>query len=378
MGEGFSGVGTALQEGVDNYVQSETDQFITDLMAAGSQEERDAMIGEANNAFLNIDTINKTNYELGEPDREMDMFNKQLVAKDIIDKQNNKLLAENRIKVAEITAGAKKPKVDKNFGADPTGADGYFATAYPKNDDIRGWWSGGYDVAADKDFVEQRGNFISSKYATSLKDSDGLPVSNIHKYVNELANRNIITFEDRNSAHFGLGTGDVFVFHTADGEKHDLDGSEKSQSMLAEVIENTFFKGSDGGMKLSKRQIDKFDYWKVFNTNNPELVEAKGQAGAKDYFTQVYNKNIKFNSNKLSTDEISKMFGPVSEKFQLNEKEGESIKVTPESLGLNKDDFYLSGNGLWYYKSGLMKNKPLDKRHQHQLSREQKAYVDGK
>ena len=69
MGEGFSGVGTALQSGVDKKVQSETDQFVADLMSLGTQEERDAMIGEAEGGWLNLDTINKTNYELGAPAR---------------------------------------------------------------------------------------------------------------------------------------------------------------------------------------------------------------------------------------------------------------------------------------------------------------------
>ena len=61
MGEGFSGVGTALQGGVDKKVQSETDDFISDLMSLETQAERDAMIGEAESGWLNLDTINKTN-----------------------------------------------------------------------------------------------------------------------------------------------------------------------------------------------------------------------------------------------------------------------------------------------------------------------------
>ena len=78
MGEGFSGVGTALQGGVDKKVQSETDQFVAELMGLETQEERDSMIAQANDAWLNIDTINKTNYELGAPDREMKKFEEQL------------------------------------------------------------------------------------------------------------------------------------------------------------------------------------------------------------------------------------------------------------------------------------------------------------
>mgnify|MGYP001384887886 CR=1 FL=1 len=56
IGEGFAGVGDAIQGYTDTRVQSETDDFVADLMALGSQEERDAMIAEAEGGWLNIDS----------------------------------------------------------------------------------------------------------------------------------------------------------------------------------------------------------------------------------------------------------------------------------------------------------------------------------
>ena len=100
MGEGFSGVGTALQSGVDKKVQSETDQFVADLMSLDTQEERDAMIGAANTSFLNLDQINKTNYELGAPDRERKVFEEQLAAEQI--SAFDRLEKENTLKTIFI------------------------------------------------------------------------------------------------------------------------------------------------------------------------------------------------------------------------------------------------------------------------------------
>ena len=71
---------------------------------------------------------------------------------------------------------------------------------------------------------------------------------------------------------------------------------------------NTYFKASDGGMMLSPRQIDKKTYYDAFTNNNPTLVEKVGYSGAQDIFTKIYNKNIKFNSNRLSAEATNKIF----------------------------------------------------------------------
>jgi len=100
----------------------------------------------------------------------------------------------------------------------------------------------------------------------------------------------------------------MFVFTTKDGVKHELDGSKESQAAISELIMNTYFKASDGGMMLSQRQIDKQVYLDAFTKNNPKLVEEVGYAGANDIFTKIYNKNIKFDSNRLNTEATNKIF----------------------------------------------------------------------
>ena len=93
IGEAGTGIQDAISGYVDDRQTSETNAFVTDLMNAGSQEERDAMIGAANQSWLNLDQVNKTNYELGAPDRERKVFEEQLAAELI----SNKDLAKYQI-----------------------------------------------------------------------------------------------------------------------------------------------------------------------------------------------------------------------------------------------------------------------------------------
>ena len=86
IGEAGTGIQEAISGYVDNKQKSETDAFVADLMNAGSQEERDAMIGAANQSWLNLDQVNKTNYELGAPDREQAAYEKQLATQHYFDK----------------------------------------------------------------------------------------------------------------------------------------------------------------------------------------------------------------------------------------------------------------------------------------------------
>ena len=73
--------------------------FVTDLMNASSQEERDAMIGAANQSWLNLDQVNKTNYELGAPDREQAAFEKQQATKSYFDKIKSTFDADEQIRI---------------------------------------------------------------------------------------------------------------------------------------------------------------------------------------------------------------------------------------------------------------------------------------
>ena len=84
IGEAGTGIENAISGYVDDRQTSETNAFVADLMGAGSEEELNAMISAANTSFLDLDRVNKTNYELGAPDREMDMFNQKLASESVI------------------------------------------------------------------------------------------------------------------------------------------------------------------------------------------------------------------------------------------------------------------------------------------------------
>lgn len=315
MSEGLGTIGENITQFATDKETSETNAFVADLMAAGSQEERDAMIGAANTAFLNLDQVNKTNYELGAPDREMDMFNQQLAAEAVVAEETAQKLHDNKMLQIEAEGQYKTnrsgtPKSgpgSSGWGKTPIGSKGIFSTNYPTNDNWTGR-GGGYDADDDAHFVRERGNFLNSAYATDLTNTLG--IKDMDGYFNQLANDELITFEDRWTGIPEIlgGGGDMFVFTTKDGVKHDLDGSKESQAAIAELIMNTYFKASDGGMMLSQRQMDKQVYLDAFTKNNPKLVEDVGYAGANDIFTKIYNDNIKFDSNRLSTEATNKIF----------------------------------------------------------------------
>jgi len=316
MSEGLGTIGENINQFATDKETSETNAFVADLMAAGSQEERDAMIGAANQSWLNLDQVNKTNYELGAPDREMDMFNQKLAAEAVVNEEtaqklhDNKILqieAEGQYRSSRNNGTPKNGPGSSGWGKTPIGSKGIFSTNYPTNDNFTGR-GGGYDADDDAHFVRERGNFLNSSYATDL--SNTLGIRDMDGYFNQLANDELITFEDRFTGLPGFlgGGGDMFVFTTKDGIKHELDGSKESQAAISELIMNTYFKASDGGMMLSPRQIDKKTYYDAFTNNNPNLVEKVGYSGAQDIFTKIYNKNIKFNSNRLSAEATNKIF----------------------------------------------------------------------
>ncbi len=330
IGEGFAGVGEAAQGYADNRSASETDDFIKDLMSLGTQEERDTMIAEAQGGWLNIDDINATNYELGAPDREMDMFNQKLAAETVVNQDAAQLLHDNKmLQIYATNSGktSKKPTYgpgSKDWGKNPIGPNGIFAINNPKNDNWTGW-GGGYDDMDDTHFVESRAAFLNSKYAKDLNlNAD---------YFNQLANDELLTFVDNNS----LTKHDTFEFTSIDGITYELDNSKESQAAIAELIQNTYFKASDGvSPMLSTRQVNRYSYYDEFTKNNPELVKEVGYEGAKDYFTKIYNKNVKFNSGRLSKDVVAKIFGKITA-----EEKTSSLNIGEK---YSQDVFEMAGN----------------------------------
>jgi len=298
IGEGLGTVGENITQFATDKETSETNAFVADLMAAGSQEERDAMIGAANDSWLNMKSVNATNFELGAPDRELDMFNQKLASQTVVDQAAAELLAENKIELQSLknsNTTYKKPTSgigSAGFGDNPVGGNGIFATNYPKNDNITGW-GGGYDSDDDEHFVASRASFLNSKYAKDLNITAEM--------FNQLANDELITFEDRKLK-------DQFIFQDRDGGKYELDDSDKSHAAIAELIENKYFETD------SVRQVNKNLYFNKFTENNPKISKSE----ANDLFTTIYNRNIKYNSNKLDNKTMSELFGKLTEEEKVS------------------------------------------------------------
>jgi len=215
IAEGFAGVGEAATEFSDAKTKRETDDFVADLMTADTQAERDYMIEQANTGWLNLETINATNYELGQPDRDLEValategraqetWEDQLEAQEKADKlaytqqkaddflysqqmeehiykPRAELLAAAALAKSEAEAKAKKDEASKklyvNYGDDPTAflkekygffEGGIWSGLNPTGpamgmDDLADldWWGGKfgseYDRKAFNDFVVRGG-----------------------------------------------------------------------------------------------------------------------------------------------------------------------------------------------------------------------------
>ena len=313
IGEGFGGVGDAVQDFAKNKEEADTNDFISDLMAAGSEEERNAMISAANDSWLDLSKVNSTNYELGEPDRAMDLFNQKLAAETVVGDRDRKLDHINALELLKNKPGKYvKPTSgigSTNFGKNPVGSNGIFATNYPKNDNVTGW-GGGYDSDDDEHFVDSRGKFLNSSFAKNFRNpTTGASLPMTDEMFNQLANDGLITFEDRKLK-------DQFLFEDRDGNKFELDDSESSHAALAELIQNTYFKTD------STRQVNKQLYFDEFRKNNPDIVKDRGESGVQDLFTTIYNKNLKEGTQTYNKDLASQLFG----KFETSGKTGEFDK----------------------------------------------------
>lgn len=303
MGEGFSGVGTALQGGVDKKVQSETDDFISDLMSLETQAERDAMISEAETGWLNLDLINKTNYELGAPDREMDIFNQQLAAKTLVNQDAAQKLHDDKILQIQETNKYKstsKPTSgigSADFGKEPFRSGGIYDITLGTTDDKQ-WWMGPGMNDRDKVFLNQKkSDFLS---LTRIQDL-GITA----EMFNELSNDSTITFDDK-----GLWKGgDTFNF-THEGKPYNIGHTNGWEDAMAEVIQNKYLKTQ------STRQIDRTNYWDVFTKNNTEYVKKHGLEVTKDKFMSIYKRN-KVGANKVySADLATQIFGKMDDKTE--------------------------------------------------------------
>ena len=305
MGEGFAGVGTALQEGVDNKVESETNDFVADLMAAGSQEERDAMIAAANDSFLDLSKVNSTNYELGGPDREKAAYETQLASKHYFDKIMAGIDKDNRIAI-NAADPSKKTKYTKPKGVSAEDARN---PNDPKNtlfsdleDDNKGFFDSW--TPSGSDFGEREQQQIKV-YANKFLETYGADIS--RDELNEAFNTETIVWDDRfwDDQMTFLLDGKTWTFDE-EGSKDAL--HEKLMQVKRDKANNN---GRDSSAFVTQGSKVKSQYFDDFVQKNPTLDKEE----LENVFFKIWNKNEKqlINKNKFKAgSEGSKLFKNIS------------------------------------------------------------------
>jgi hypothetical protein len=336
MGEGFSGVGTALQGGVDKKVQSETDQFVADLMSLGTQEERDAMIAEAESGWLNLDTINKTNYELGAPEREQAAYEKQLASSHYFNKLMETYKADEQIRINnEKPVTPKKSSSSSIIGGDRTADEkkGIFNptnkvfTELEEDDEgiLASWTAFGSDYGEGaQQRVQTFNNKFLTTYGKSISEED----------LNVAFNTGILRWEDDYS------TDNDFYFEL-DGKTVGLNDENADKYLYEKLMDEKFNEQSrineKAGYEVKDPEIYrtheskvKAQYFDEFEKNNPKLKE-------------VELENLFFNIWNANTDSIN------TGKFSDTSKGIELFKTITDAKDVTAD---MEWDGGWYTGPG--------------------------
>lgn len=126
--------------------------------------------------------------------------------------------------------------------------------------------------------------------------------------------------------------------------------------------------------KKIKAFVDNYNIWiDSLNLSKTEAAELQNNSTKR---TALLHEYAEYHGDPLAKA-IANMFKkgvPNGNTLKINKDETstETKKdevVTPESMGLNKDDFYFhKGKNMWYYKRGPNVGKPLDKRYQFNMT----------
>ena len=88
LGDAFTGVGETVTAFSDRKSDKDTEQFVADIMAMDTIEEREQAIAAAENSFLNMGTIADKSYEFGKDERalntQLDLEKRNAIAEDLI------------------------------------------------------------------------------------------------------------------------------------------------------------------------------------------------------------------------------------------------------------------------------------------------------
>ncbi len=336
MSEGLGTIGENINQFATDKETSETNAFVADLMAAGSQEERDAMIGAANQSWLNLDQVNKTNYELGAPDREQAAYEKELASKHYFDKLMQGIKHENDLEILTKTPSkSSKSNSNNQIGSERTAdekksifnpTNKVFTELEEKNEGfLNSWTPFGSDYNENaQQRVQTFNNKFLNDFGTNISEED----------LNVAFNTGILRWEDDYS------TDNDFYFEI-DGKTIGLNDENADEFLFEKLMDEKFNEQARINQKAGYEVRDpeefrtqkskvKSQYFDEFEKNNPKLKE-------------VELENLFFNIWNANTDSIN------TGKFSDTSKGIELFKTITDAKDVTAD---MEWDGGWYTGPG--------------------------
>jgi len=295
IGNAGEGIQKAITDFSENKTEAETADFVNSLMQADNQAQRDNLISLANPSWLDMSTVNATNYELGQPERDLaitldeekraaELWEDQLKKTQAAEKTayneqkatdlifNQKMEDEIYSKRAELLAAAKKAEFDeeqrleaekdrknlyKNYGDDPTdflkdkygfAETGLFSKLNPSGaamgqndlDNLSSWarqfgankLSKGHDIKDFNDFVVRGGITFSDEARDKWYFTD--PVTGENQELGNFTDEKADRLYAAMQAAAGKFTVDDAAEGTAFGEMYDA-AREKFPDLLDQI-----------------------------------------------------------------------------------------------------------------------------------------------
>ena len=314
LGEGIGQIGTGIKDFSATKTKAATDDFITDLMALETQEERDDMIAAANQSWLNLDRVNKTNYELRAPEREQAAYEKQLASKHYFDKLLSGISADDQIRINQ-----NKPTTSSTTGTTIGGgrtADEKRGIFDPSNkvfteleEDDKGWLASWTPVGSDYGSMAQdRVNTFNNKFLTTYGDD----ISD--EDLNFAFNTGVLKWEDK------FGTDTDFYFEL-DGKSVSLKDKNADEYLYEKLMDEKFNEQERINKKLGYEKRDpedfrthkakvKVEYFDKFMENNPKL----SALDLEDLFFKIWNDNENsINQNKFTGSDAASIFKTITD-----------------------------------------------------------------
>ena len=326
LGEGIGRIGTGIKDFSATKTKAETDDFIADLMTAGSQEERDNMIAAANDSWLNLDRVNKTNWELGEPGRAKQAMEDELASRHYFDKIMAGINQTNAMEVQRLkNSGSYTPT--KTPAALLRGPDD------PENkkfnelmEDDEGWLASWTPIGTDFGPKEQR---QIATYANDFLDTYGGDIS--REDFNKALNTDTIQWDDR--------FWDDQMTFTLDGKVWTFDEKDSKSALHEKLMQVKRQEAIKAGRDPDKFETHaskvKSDYYSEFVKNNPKLNKQELER----VFFRIWNENEDNLIDKntfLAGSEGAKIFGDISNEKDLKKLGyGGNEPVEREFLGRN-------------------------------------------